>query len=101
MSGGVDSSVTAKLLAEKVRESQIPPHPPHTFALQQSKDYDLSAVFMRNWDFRDESGTSVGCQWEKDWEDVQRVCRKLDIPHRMVRKVHHVHPPAFDTMKNA
>jgi hypothetical protein len=29
MSGGVDSSVTAKLLAEKVREVQ---NPPHTFA---------------------------------------------------------------------
>ncbi|EPS94772.1 tRNA-methyltransferase [Fomitopsis schrenkii] len=64
MSGGVDSSVTAKLLGEK--------------------DYDLSAVFMRNWDTRDESGTDKGCEWEKDWEDVQQVCRKLDIPCRMV-----------------
>ncbi|KAI6036394.1 tRNA methyl transferase-domain-containing protein [Pisolithus microcarpus] len=61
MSGGVDSSVAARLLAEK--------------------DYDLSAVFMRNWDTRDESGTDVGCQWEKDWEDVQRVCRMVDL-HR-------------------
>ncbi|KAH9005046.1 5-methylaminomethyl-2-thiouridylate-methyltransferase [Lactarius hatsudake] len=64
MSGGVDSSVTAKLLAEK--------------------DYDLSAIFMRNWDTRDESGTDVGCEWEKDWEDVQRVCKKLDIPCQMI-----------------
>ncbi|ETW86243.1 hypothetical protein HETIRDRAFT_311357 [Heterobasidion irregulare TC 32-1] len=64
MSGGVDSSVTAKLLSEK--------------------DYDLSAVFMRNWDTRDESGTDKGCEWEKDWEDVQRVCEKLDIPCQMV-----------------
>ncbi|KAF8275127.1 5-methylaminomethyl-2-thiouridylate-methyltransferase [Lactarius quietus] len=64
MSGGVDSSVTAKLLAEK--------------------DYDLSAIFMRNWDTRDESGTDLGCEWEKDWEDVQRVCRKLDIPCQMI-----------------
>ncbi|KAG8959604.1 hypothetical protein FRC03_007727 [Tulasnella sp. 419] len=64
MSGGVDSSVTAALLAEK--------------------DYDLSAVFMRNWDTRDESGTDVGCQWEKDWEDVQRVCKMLDIPCKMI-----------------
>ena len=39
---------------------------------------------MRNWDNRDESGTDVGCEWEKDWEDVQRVCRKLDIPCQMV-----------------
>ena len=39
---------------------------------------------MRNWDTRDESGTDVGCEWEKDWEDVRRVCRKLDIPCQMV-----------------
>lgn len=64
MSGGVDSSVTAKLLADK--------------------DYDLSAVFMRNWDTRDESGSDHGCEWEKDWEDVRRVCRVLDIPCKMV-----------------
>ncbi|EIW60203.1 tRNA 5-methylaminomethyl-2-thiouridylate-methyltransferase [Trametes versicolor FP-101664 SS1] len=64
MSGGVDSSVTAKLLADQ--------------------DYDLSAVFMRNWDTRDESGTDSGCEWKKDWEDVQRVCRMLDIPCEMV-----------------
>jgi len=40
---------------------------------------------MRNWDTRDESGTDQGCEWEKDWEDVQRVCRHLDIPCEMVR----------------
>jgi len=39
---------------------------------------------MRNWDTRDESGTDVGCEWEKDWEDVQRVCQKLDIPCQMI-----------------
>ena len=39
---------------------------------------------MRNWDTRDESGTDKGCEWEKDWEDVQRVCRQLDIPHKLV-----------------
>ncbi|KAG9012124.1 hypothetical protein FRB94_011819 [Tulasnella sp. JGI-2019a] len=64
MSGGVDSSVTASLLAEK--------------------DIDLSAVFMRNWDERDEAASDTGCQWEKDWEDVRRVCRMLDIPVKMV-----------------
>ncbi|KAF9268342.1 5-methylaminomethyl-2-thiouridylate-methyltransferase [Marasmius fiardii PR-910] len=64
MSGGVDSSVTARLLAER--------------------DYDLSAVFMRNWDTRDESGTDQGCQWERDWEDVERVCRSLGIPCKMI-----------------
>ncbi|KAJ4482127.1 tRNA-specific 2-thiouridylase [Lentinula aciculospora] len=64
MSGGVDSSVTARILA--------------------NQDYDLSAIFMRNWDTRDESGTNKGCEWEKDWEDVQRVCKSLGIPCTMI-----------------
>jgi tRNA U34 2-thiouridine synthase MnmA/TrmU len=65
MSGGVDSSVAARLLCDQ--------------------DYDVSAVFMRNWDQRDESGSDQGgCEWEKDWEDVQRVCKQLDVPCKMV-----------------
>ncbi|KIJ26430.1 hypothetical protein M422DRAFT_61240 [Sphaerobolus stellatus SS14] len=64
MSGGVDSSVAALLLSQK--------------------DYDLSAVFMRNWDTRDETGTDIGCEWEKDWEYVRRVCARLDIPCSMI-----------------
>jgi tRNA-specific 2-thiouridylase len=39
---------------------------------------------MRNWDTRDEQAADEGCQWEKDWQDVQLVCRQLDIPCRMV-----------------
>lgn len=65
MSGGVDSSVTAGLLAK-------------------ANKFNLEAVFMRNWDTRDESGTEQGCEWERDWVDVQRVCQKLSIPARMV-----------------
>ena len=67
MSGGIDSSVSAKLLSEQ--------------------DYDLSAVFMRNWDTRDEFATNksgIGCEWERDWQDVERVCRLLGIPCRLV-----------------
>ncbi|KAF9519791.1 hypothetical protein BS47DRAFT_1370574 [Hydnum rufescens UP504] len=64
MSGGVDSSLAARLLAEK--------------------DYNLRAVYMRNWDRRDELASDTGCEWEKDWEDVQRVCRHLDIPCEMI-----------------
>ncbi|KIY70418.1 hypothetical protein CYLTODRAFT_419774 [Cylindrobasidium torrendii FP15055 ss-10] len=67
MSGGVDSSVVARLLA--------------------NEDYDLSAVFMRNWDTRDELATDsngTGCEWEKDWKDVQAVCKLLDIPCQMI-----------------
>lgn len=39
---------------------------------------------MRNWDTRDESGTDKGCEWEKDWEDVQLVCKKLGLPCELV-----------------
>lgn len=64
MSGGVDSSVTASLLSKQ--------------------DYNLKAVFMRNWDTCDEKASDTGCEWEKDWEDVQRVCRVLDVPCEMI-----------------
>ncbi|KAF8511133.1 tRNA-specific 2-thiouridylase [Hysterangium stoloniferum] len=64
MSGGVDSSVAALLLAQK--------------------DYNLSAVYMRNWDTRDEYGSDIGCEWEKDWEYVRRVCCRLDIPCELI-----------------
>ncbi|KAH7873111.1 tRNA methyl transferase-domain-containing protein [Lentinula edodes] len=46
-------------------------------------DYDLSAIFMRNWDTRADSGTDKGCEWEKDWDNVQRVCKSLGIPCTM------------------
>ncbi len=82
MSGGVDSSVVARLLAEEVTRSTTCTTLTQT---NLSQDYDLSAVYMRNWDTRDESGTDGGCEWEKDWEDVQRVCRMIDIPCKMVR----------------
>ncbi|KAF7799614.1 hypothetical protein EIP86_010852 [Pleurotus ostreatoroseus] len=64
MSGGVDSSVVAGILSRE--------------------DYDLSAVYMRNWDTRDESGTDQGCEWKKDYADVLRVCKMLDIPCKLV-----------------
>lgn len=52
--------------------------------LSIAQDYDLSAVYMRNWDTRDEFANDKGCEWEKDWEDVQRVCKQLDIPCELV-----------------
>ncbi|KAF8590041.1 5-methylaminomethyl-2-thiouridylate-methyltransferase [Ramaria rubella] len=64
MSGGVDSSVAALILSQK--------------------DYDLSALYMRNWDTHDESGSEIGCEWEKDWEDVQRVCSRLHLPCELI-----------------
>ncbi|CAE6490196.1 unnamed protein product [Rhizoctonia solani] len=65
MSGGVDSSVTAALLK------------------RDRPDLEVSAVFMRNWDTRDEFGSDVGCEWEKDWEDVKRVCERIGIPYQL------------------
>ncbi|KAJ2891929.1 hypothetical protein IWW38_003416, partial [Coemansia aciculifera] len=56
MSGGVDSSVTAHLLKQR--------------------GLDVEAIFMRNWDTRDERGE---CPSERDWQDVQAVCQQLDI----------------------
>ncbi|BGP37971.1 hypothetical protein JCM10449v2_001898 [Rhodotorula kratochvilovae] len=56
MSGGVDSSVAARLLLEQ--------------------GYDVAPIFMRNWETLDEQRGSGGCEWERDWDDVQRVCRE-------------------------
>ncbi|TIA90454.1 hypothetical protein E3P99_01593 [Wallemia hederae] len=65
LSGGVDSSVAAALLCEY--------------------NYDVRAVFMRNWDTRDESSLSSlggvkGCEWEADYEAARGVCQHLGIP---------------------
>ncbi|KAJ2548137.1 hypothetical protein GGH95_006491, partial [Coemansia sp. RSA 1836] len=56
MSGGVDSSVAAHILKQR--------------------GLDVEAIFMRNWDTRDERGE---CPSERDWRDVQAVCQQLDI----------------------
>ncbi|GAA5878388.1 hypothetical protein JCM16303_002756 [Sporobolomyces ruberrimus] len=56
MSGGVDSSVATKLL--------------------QERGYDVKPIFMRNWETLDEQNGSGGCEWERDWADVQRICRE-------------------------
>ncbi len=57
MSGGVDSSVAALLL--------------------KRQGLDVIGVFMKNWDEKDENGV---CTSTADWEDVQAVCRLIDIP---------------------
>ncbi len=57
MSGGVDSSVAALLL--------------------KRQGYDVVGVFMKNWDEKDENGT---CTAAEDWNDVQDVCARIDIP---------------------
>jgi len=57
MSGGVDSSVSALLLKES--------------------GYDVIAIFMKNWDEKDEFGV---CTATEDAEDARRVANQLGIP---------------------
>jgi tRNA-specific 2-thiouridylase len=64
MSGGVDSSVTAALLREQ--------------------GYRVVGLFMKNWEEKDANGV---CSSAKDYEDVVKVCRKLDIPYYSVEFV--------------
>ena len=64
MSGGVDSSVAALLLKEQ--------------------GYRVIGLFMKNWDETDESGN---CPADADYQDVIRVCEKLDIPYYSVNFV--------------
>ncbi|XP_069812219.1 mitochondrial tRNA-specific 2-thiouridylase 1 [Dendropsophus ebraccatus] len=64
MSGGVDSAVAALLL--------------------RRRGYQVTGVFMNNWDVVDEHGM---CTAEKDCEDAYRVCRTLDIPFHQVSYV--------------
>ncbi|KOC65560.1 Mitochondrial tRNA-specific 2-thiouridylase 1 [Habropoda laboriosa] len=57
ISGGVDSAVAALIL--------------------KNKGFNVTGVFMKNWDIRDETGI---CQSEGDYEDAQQVCKQLKIP---------------------
>lgn len=57
LSGGVDSAVTALLLKEQ--------------------GYDVSALFMKNWQERSTDGR---CMWEKDVSDAAQICEQLNIP---------------------
>lgn len=59
ISGGVDSSVAAYLLKQQ--------------------GHEVIGLFMVNWEERD--GT---CTAEEDFEDVKRVCNKLEIPYYSV-----------------
>uniref|UniRef100_F1N2P9 Mitochondrial tRNA-specific 2-thiouridylase 1 n=1 Tax=Bos taurus TaxID=9913 RepID=F1N2P9_BOVIN len=61
VSGGVDSAVAALLL--------------------RRRGYQVTGVFMKNWDSLDEHGV---CTADRDCEDAYRVCRILDIPFRQV-----------------
>lgn len=119
MSGGVDSSVTLSLLASPHLPPDISPelaqklpfallnhssasssfssaasiNPYGQIPLNPSRDLDISAVFMRNWSpllsESDHPSWETDCAWEKDWEDVQRVCKVWDVPVRLVSQNDH------------
>lgn len=61
MSGGVDSSVAALLLKEQ--------------------GYKVIGLYMSNWEEKDGGGHCTG---EADFDDVRRVCNKIDIPYYTV-----------------
>lgn len=64
MSGGVDSSVAA--------------------LITKLQGYKVLGLFMKNWDETNPDGT---CPADQDYQDVIRVCEKLDIPYYSVNFV--------------
>ncbi|XP_021486570.1 mitochondrial tRNA-specific 2-thiouridylase 1 isoform X2 [Meriones unguiculatus] len=64
LSGGVDSAVAALLL--------------------RRRGYQVTGVFMKNWDSLDEQGV---CAADRDCEDAYKVCQILDIPFHQVSYV--------------
>jgi tRNA-specific 2-thiouridylase len=64
MSGGVDSSVTALLV--------------------KLQGYKVIGLFMKNWDETNPDGT---CSADQDYQDVIKVCEKLDIAYYSVNFV--------------
>lgn len=66
MSGGVDSSVTALLLKEQ--------------------GYNVTGVYMKNWDTSDELGAEA-CPHDAEFKDVQAVCAQLGIAAQQVNLV--------------
>eukprot|EP00045_Choanoeca_perplexa_P016915 m.235245 g.235245 ORF g.235245 m.235245 type:complete len:416 (-) comp17400_c0_seq13:3090-4337(-) len=77
MSGGVDSSVTAAVLKEL--------------------GYDVTGVFMKNWDEREETGD---CPAARDAEDCSTICKALNIPFYQVDFVKRYWNDVFLSMLN-
>ncbi|KAH9821849.1 tRNA-specific 2-thiouridylase [Melampsora americana] len=68
MSGGVDSAVVASLLIRSGYHDRLKP------------------IFVKNWmddsDLKPDLG--VGCQWKRDWNDVQSICDHLKLPSQLI-----------------
>lgn len=77
MSGGVDSSVSAALLKQQ--------------------GFHVQGIYMRNWDTADERGV---CTSREDWEDVQKVCRHLDMECKHVDFVKEYWTDVFEKTLN-
>ncbi|KAL4681622.1 hypothetical protein H8959_007099 [Pygathrix nigripes] len=75
LSGGVDSAVAALLL--------------------RRRGYQVTGVFMKNWDSLDEHGV---CTADKDCEDAYRVCQILDIPFHQVSYIKEYWNDVFRTV---
>lgn len=76
MSGGVDSSVTALLLTKLSDQ----------YTASCLRPLTLLPIYMRNWSTLEESdrfepgsGGAAGCEWQREWESVQDVCRALQL----------------------
>lgn len=75
MSGGVDSSVAAALLAEQ--------------------GYHVTGVYMKNWS-QDLPG--MVCPWREDYEDAKRVAVQLGIPFKVYDFQHQYRQQVVDYM---
>ena len=73
ISGGVDSSVAAYLL--------------------KKQGYNVIGLFMVNWEEDDENGVCTSAQ---DYEDVKRVCSKLEIPYYTVNYAKEYYDRVFE-----
>lgn len=72
MSGGVDSSVSALLL--------------------KREGYNVIGLFMKNW----EEEVDGVCTAAEDFQDVAKVCQKIDIPYYPVNFVKEYREQVFD-----
>lgn len=72
VSGGVDSSVAALLL--------------------KKEGYDVTGIFMKNWDDTDENGV---CTAEVDYEDAIKVCNEIGIDYYAINFEKEYHDRVF------
>lgn len=77
MSGGVDSSVTA--------------------LLTKLQGYKVLGLFMKNWDEVTADGV---CPADQDYQDVIKVCEKLDVPYYSVNFVKEYWDEVFEEFLN-